>query len=592
VVTLPSGAVIGISLAIAAGVAIALARLHRRRRREPAQVPGTAPAEPALSPALHRIRQAHLAASRQQEDEDTNESVGMLSLAAMTSVGDEIPVRDGSSTEVINVAVRDDDQEVPFDLASVPGTGLTGPGAADAIRAIAITLLARRARDQAEVILGGQEARQLLAIDGEAGALEVPGLAAFSDVGDALGRLEAEIIHRRRLIDASGDDDLTAYRDANPDESLPTILVIASAITPEATRLASVLALGQSLGITGILAGPWPSGAACQVADTGLVTSVSTPEVRHLDGAQMYQLTAGEAAEILSTLAGASGDPGAVEAGEPRILAAPTLADSPGTAEGERPAHVALLGPFQLSIGDETVTKGLRRKAAELLTYLAIHRDGATTDAILDALWQDTPASRAAPILHTTTTNIRKILREATGASEASFVIRATDQRRIDPRLITTDLWQFQDALASAAHAASDDERYASLQAAASLWRGDIGPGIDSAWIDEHRETLRRDAVDTLARLAELAEPGDPEQALAHLERAISIDRYQEALYRRIMRLQGDLGRPDAARRTYQLLESRLTEIEAEPDEITVQLLNRILHSNRRRRSRVGSADQ
>jgi DNA-binding SARP family transcriptional activator len=590
VVTLPSGAIIGLSLAIAAGIALALARLHRRRRRQPAPVPGTAPAEPTLSPALQAIRQAHLAVGHQDQYEDADASSGMPSLSTVTPAGDEIPVRDGSSSEVINVAVRDDDQEVPLDLASVPGTGLTGPGAADATRAIAITLLARRTRDQAEVILCGQEASQLLATDGKARALEVPGLAAFSDVGDALGRLEAEIIHRRRLLDASGSDDLTAYRDANPDESLPTILVIAPATTPEAVRLASVLALGQSLGITGMLVGPWSAGAACQVTDDGVVTRVSTPELRHLDGAQMYQLTVAEAAEILATLAGASGVPAAHEVGQPRILPAP-VADPPGTDAGERPAHVAILGPFQLSIGDETVTKGLRRKATELLTYLTIHRDGATTDAILDALWQDTPASRAAPILHTTTTNIRKILREATGASEASFIIRATDQRRIDPRLITTDLWQFQDALASAAHAASDDERYASLQAAADLWRGDIGPGIDSAWIDEHRETLRRDAVDTLARLAELAESGDPDEALAYLERAITIDRYQEALYRRIMRLQGDLGRPDAARRTYQLLESRLTEIEAEPDEISAQLLNKILHSSRQRRSRVGSTD-
>jgi hypothetical protein len=44
------------------------------------------------------------------------------------------------------------------------------------------------------------------------------------------------------------------------------------------------------------------------------------------------------------------------------------------------------------------------------------------------------------------------------------------------------------------------------------------------------------------------------------------------------MRLQGNLGRPDAARRTYQLVESRLAEIEAEPDELSAKLLNDILH--------------
>jgi DNA-binding SARP family transcriptional activator len=577
-VLLPSGAIIGLSLAIAAGLALLLARLNRRRRREPAEVPGTAPAEPELTPALRSIRQAHLAASRQPPADDTDPG---LHLAAPygTPPGDGIPPRHGPSTETVNVAVSDDGEEIPLDLGCVPGTGLTGMGAADVIRAIAITLLARRARDQAEVVLCGEQARRLLTLPADGQPLpEVPGLAAFSVPDDALGRLEAEIIHRRRLLDDSDADELTAYRDADPDEPLPTILVIAPADSPKAGRLAAVLALGQRLGIIGILAGPWPSGATCQVARNGVVTSVSAQELARLDGAQMYQLSAEETAEILTMLAGASGAaPAGMETGQPRVVHAPP-AEAPGAAAAHCPVRVDLLGPFLLTADGEPVTKGLRRKAAELLIYLAIHRNGATSGAILDALWQDTPAVRAAPILHAATTNIRKILRDATGASEAAFIVRAADQLRIDPHLITTDLWQFQDALASAAHAAGDQDRLASLRAAADLWHGDIGTGFDSIWLDEYRETSRRDAVDTLARLAELSEPGDPEQALAYLERAITIDRYQEPLYRRIMRLQGTLGRPDAARRTYQLLESRLTEIEAEPDELTARLLSEILH--------------
>jgi DNA-binding SARP family transcriptional activator len=582
-VILPSGAIIGLSLATAAGLALVLTRLHRRRRREPAPAPGTAPAEPELTPALRSIRQAHLAASQQPPDEDTDPG-HYPPAPSETPADDNIPPRRGPSTETINVAVRDNGEEVALDLACVPGTGLTGPGAADVIRAIAITLLARRTQDQAEVFLCGDDARHLLVSGDQPGLAQVPGLSAFSATEDALSRLEAEIIHRRRLFDAASSDDLAAYRDANPDEPLPTILAIALADSPHAGRLAGVLNLGQRLGITGILAGPWPAGATCQITGNGIVTSTSTPELRHLDGTQMYQLTADETAEILSTLAGASGtEPAGTEPGPARFLPAPP-AEPPGPAEEDHAAHLAILGPFQLYACGEPVTKGLRRKAAELLTYLAVHRDGATTDAILDALWQDTPAARATPILHAATTNIRKILRDITGATEAAFIIRAGDQLRIDPRLVSTDLWQFQDALASAAHAADDHDRHASLQAAADLWHGDIGTGIDSVWIDEHRETLRRDAVDTLARLAELSEPDDPEQALGYLERAITIDRYQEPLYRRIMRLQGNLSRPDAARRTYQLLESRLTEIEAEPDELTARLLHEILH--------VGSGDR
>ena len=54
-------------------------------------------------------------------------------------------------------------------------------------------------------------------------------------------------------------------------------------------------------------------------------------------------------------------------------------------------------------------------------------------------------------------------------------------------------------------------------------------------------------------------------QALAALEGAISADPVAEELYRRLMRLQGKLGRPDAVRRTYRLLARRLAELDAGP---------------------------
>jgi DNA-binding SARP family transcriptional activator len=573
---LPSGAVIGLSLATAAGLAIAVARLHRRRRREPASIPGTAPAETPLTPALRRIRQAHLDAGRKEPPgEETGPAAGYLLAARADS--DDIPPRHEPSTEAINVAVRND-EEIPLDLTRLPGIGLTGPGAADAIRAIIITLLARRTRDQAEVLLCGEETHHLVKAEEEPGPPQAPGLTLYRTAEDGLSRLETEIIHRRRLLDADGNDDLTAYRDANPDEHLPTILTIAPAASPHAKRLAAALTLGQQLGITGILAGSWPPpGATCEIAANGQVVTVSSDELRHLDDAQTFQLTPEESADVLATLAAASGSTGAgVETGSPRLLA-PLPDEQPESGTQGRMVQIAVLGPFQLHADGQPITKGLRRKAAELLTYLTIHHDGATTDAILDALWQDIPVDRAAPILHAATSNVRKLLRAATGESEAGFILRAADHLRLDPLLVETDLWCFQESLVKAARSSGDRERRASLQAAADLWRGDLAPSINSAWIDEDRETLRRDAVDTLARLAELCEADNPEQALAHLERAITIDRYQEALYRRIMRLQGELGRPDAVRRTYQLLESRLTHIDAEPDENTADLLNKLV---------------
>jgi DNA-binding SARP family transcriptional activator len=64
---------------------------------------------------------------------------------------------------------------------------------------------------------------------------------------------------------------------------------------------------------------------------------------------------------------------------------------------------------------------------------------------------------------------------------------------------------------------------------------------------------------------------------LAALEGAISADPVAEELYRRLMRLQAGLGRPDAVRRTYRLLARRLAELDADPDPQTEQLVAELL---------------
>jgi DNA-binding SARP family transcriptional activator len=61
------------------------------------------------------------------------------------------------------------------------------------------------------------------------------------------------------------------------------------------------------------------------------------------------------------------------------------------------------------------------------------------------------------------------------------------------------------------------------------------------------------------------------------LEQAISVDPVAEELYRRLMRLEASLGRPDAVRRTYRLLARRLAELDVDPDPETEQLVTNLL---------------
>lgn len=589
VVELPSGLIIGISLAGAISTAVVMTRMHRRRARQPADIPGTAPAEPKLTPALRRIRQAHFAhhdlnpadtevtgADTQQTDAQPPGPVGVSGTAANEVTEPEIPPKELASTETISVAARDD-TEIPLQLDSAPGIGIDGPGAEGAVRAMMVTLLARRTKDHAEVIVTSTDAQRLLTLDTDLANLPAtPGLVITASLDESLARLEGEIIHRRRLIDHAEATGLSSYRATYPDEYLPTVMLVARAPGRFTGRLRATLTLGQTLGITGVLLGPWQSGPTCAVARGGQVTAATTAELQYLTGARMFQLTPTEATEMLAALAAAdSTETTETPPQEPRKLDLPGTAARPDPVD--RPVRLSVLGPPTLHVRGQPIAKGIRHKAYELLAYLACHSDGATTEAILDALWPALSPRRAAVIFHTVTTNIRQSLRAATGEPEAAFIARIRDRYRIDPALIDVDLWRFQTALAHAAHADNDTTRRDALQSAASLWRGDLATGHDSEWADSWRETLRRDAADTLTHLADLARTDNPDEAIALLERATTIDPYQEALYQRIIQIQASLKRPDAARRTYQLLESRLTEIDTEPDETTTRLLHKML---------------
>jgi len=50
-----------------------------------------------------------------------------------------------------------------------------------------------------------------------------------------------------------------------------------------------------------------------------------------------------------------------------------------------------------------------------------------------------------------------------------------------------------------------------------------------------------------------------------------------EELYRRLMRLEAELGRPDAVRRTYRLLARQLADLNVDPAPATEQLVAELL---------------
>jgi len=502
--------------------------------------------------------------------------------------------------------------EIPLADAAAGGLGLTGPGAHDAARAVLISLLASprsHAEHGPQVVIPAADLR-LLVSPRHSG--QVPGvtpgypggLAVTGSLDEALDRIETEITHRLRIQDA-GADDYQAGPGRQAPARTPPLAVIATAAPQSHARLRAVLDAGQPAGILAIVIGTWPAGTTCQISPAGIVTAATRPA---LTGIDTYRLQAPDTAALLDLLRGAQGhvtdepasstaaarparhEPGPearrdasgtsgvpsarrAEAGPPPGQTAPGPGHAPGSAPASRdarPVEIAVLGTVRITAAGSELRSGLR-KARELLAFLVMHPAGVTGEAISEALWPESDPRYAARQRHLALRKARELLRTATGLRTPMFITLAGDRYQLDPSLIGTDLWRFDTALDQAQAATDQDDQLTALRRATACYHGPLCDGTAFDWTERYAEPARRRAVDALARIAGILQPASPEQALATLETALVHDPYNEALYQKIMHLQMRLGRPDAARRTLRLLETRLAELGLAPDPATRQ---------------------
>ena len=487
-------------------------------------------------------------------------------------------------------------REVTVDLGGFGAIGITGPGADSLTRACLVGLLAGGGPTAVEVLLVGDR------LIPSAGGF--PGLRRAAGLPGALNVLEAELVHRARMLETNDTPDFATHRREHPDDPLPALVLVADGVSLEqAGRLSAILAQGPRLGVGALLPGAAvDSGAHLTLDDAGRVQAASPWELsdQQLVGARACALTATEAAELLGVLARSRTDDDLPEPGHPDAamqmdlpaVAAPTV--EPDAGGGQLPDEptglpaeygrtdalvtVRLLGAFQITTPSGEIRSGLRASAHELLAYYLVHPDGASLEQAVEAMWPDTQLGRERERFWTALGNLRTVLRKATGATELKAIERDGVRYRVDPAVFTVDLWRFQAALTAARRAQLDPAVAAALAQTGEAYGGVLLDGAPYAWVEAPREDLRRRAVDSLARLAQLREvAGDLEGALAALEQAVDADPVAEELYRRVMRLEAALGRRDAVQRTYRLLARRLADLDVDPDPETEQLVADLL---------------
>jgi hypothetical protein len=350
---------------------------------------------------------------------------------------------------------------VEFDLGGIAGLALDGPGAADVARYLVVALLTKGGPHVVQVLIPNAAAARLLP-----GVSSFPGLSVAGDGEDGLREAEVQLVRRARLLDEEGVPDFAAHRLKFPDDPLPAFILVADDL-PEG-RMGAVTSLGARLGVGVVSLGPRPRGTSLLHLTVGaegeVVGCVPSGLADEFAGVALHRLSLSEAVEFLGVLAAGRSD--AVQplpADEAEASSEPAIEfeglETPSTGSIIR---VELLGPFRIEAAGEEIKTRLRGSARDLLPYFLIHPQGASAEAVADALWPEADPDRGRERFWTALGNLRSRLREATGGTE-KLIERHGDLYRVEAGVFNVDLWRCQEALAEARGCPDDESTRSAL---------------------------------------------------------------------------------------------------------------------------------
>ncbi|MFI5851565.1 hypothetical protein ACIA7R_27665 [Micromonospora chalcea] len=382
------------------------------------------------------------------------------------------------------------------------GIRLVGDGADHAARGLLITQLLTALRDPTDtipVIVTSNALARILPTIADA-AHTIPGLHIVETLEQA-----------RRLLPASNTS-------ATADCGIPSLVLTAEPATPAPPNLpgARVVTLDAEA--------PQPT---WRVDRHGHTVDHQTRQPRP----RMCVLDSTAAADLLAVLTQpttAAPDPAvqvrSIDRAQAKIPRQASRIPPPTPRQPTEPTsttvQLRVLGRPALLIDSKEIT--IRRSAAlQILVYLAVHPDGATTTQLVHALWPGLPAHTVTGRLYTTLSDLRSTIRATT---PDQVVVHTEDRYHLDPRT-DVDLWRLQ----AAAHHSTTTDAPGSWQAVIDAYTGDLAVGHTWPWIDPPREATRRLVLD--AHTTAAAAQTDPHERLRLLQAAIRIDPYNQQLH-------------------------------------------------------------
>jgi hypothetical protein len=227
--------------------------------------------------------------------------------------------------------------------------------------------------------------------------------------------------------------------------------------------------------------------------------------------------------------------------------------DSADSEAEEFEIEVRVLGPVEVAGVARPFTRAF---AMELVVYLALHPDGATTDRWSEALWPG--RLMAAPSLHSTASAARRSL--GVSATGTDHLPRSHGRLALGPA-VTTD-WARLQRLAAR-------DTPADRRAALRLIRGRPFEGLrgggEWALLEGFVASIEAVVVDLSVRHAEWSlETGDPAGAEWTARQGLRVSAYDERLYRILLRAADAAGHPAGVEAAFEEL-VRLVADDIEP---------------------------
>ncbi|QWU17919.1 Two-component response regulator, SAPR family, consists of REC, wHTH and BTAD domains [Paenibacillus sophorae] len=153
---------------------------------------------------------------------------------------------------------------------------------------------------------------------------------------------------------------------------------------------------------------------------------------------------------------------------------------------------------FDDGAGNDRQLKWKTAKAQELFAYLLHHRERwISKEILLETLWPDYPKDKAMTYLHTTVSQIRKLVKEWQGQISVEY---ALDSYRLVIDGILFDVSEFERA--TDREPAITEQNRLFYENIIVLYRGDYLEGYDYPWAETLRSNLLERYLNTVMRIA------------------------------------------------------------------------------------------